>query len=93
MKTVEEIVAAARQLDPAQFLLLRCKLDRLEQKVWAAELKRVSAARTKANITDEVVDQMVMRRRRESRHCGGDFLPDFVDDEDGAWEDDWEAKP
>jgi hypothetical protein len=67
MKTVDDIVAAAQQLSAAQFLRLRQKLDRLEKKVWAIELTRTTAELEKANITDEDIDRMVMRRRRESR--------------------------
>jgi tetrahydromethanopterin S-methyltransferase subunit G len=38
MKTLEEIVAAAKHLKPADFMQLRKRLDRVEQKLWAAEL-------------------------------------------------------
>lgn len=67
MKTVEEIVAAARDLDAGQFLRLREKLDRLEKKVWDAELARTTAELEGAGVTDEQIDRLVMRRRRESR--------------------------
>jgi len=67
MKTVEEIFAAAEKLRPDQLLRLRKKLDRLEERIWKAELNRVSDKLKKANITDEDINQMVMRRRYESR--------------------------
>lgn len=67
MKTVEEIFAAAEKLRPDQLLQLRKKLDRLEERIWKAELNRVSDKLKKANITDEDINQMVMRRRYESR--------------------------
>jgi len=67
MKTVEEIFAAAEKLTPDQLLRLRKKLDRLEERIWKAELNRVSDKLKKANITDEDINQMVMRRRYESR--------------------------
>ncbi len=67
MKTIDDIIAAARKLSQAQFLRLREKLDRLEKETWAAELARTSADLREANLTDENIDRLVMRRRRESR--------------------------
>jgi hypothetical protein len=67
MKTVDEIFAAAEKLRPDELLRLLKKLDRLEQRIWNVELNRVSAKLKKANITDEDINQMVMRRRYESR--------------------------
>jgi hypothetical protein len=67
MMTIEEIVAAARSLSPAQFLQLRRKLDRLEQKVWEAELAQASRELAQADLTDKKIDQLVLRRRREGR--------------------------
>jgi len=67
MKTVEDIVAAARELDATQFVRLRQKLDRLEKKVWDDELARTTAELQQAGVTDEQIDRLVMRRRRESR--------------------------
>jgi hypothetical protein len=67
MKAIDEIVAAAQQLTHVQFLRLRAKLDRLEKKVWEAELARTTGEMTKANVTDRKIDRLVMRRRRESR--------------------------
>ena len=67
MNLVDEIVTAAAKLDPAQFLRLRRKLDRLEQELWKDELARTSAEMRKKHISDEVIDRLVMRRRREGR--------------------------
>jgi hypothetical protein len=67
MKTVEQIVAAVSGLDAAQFLRLRRKLDRLEQKLWEAELKATTAKMARGRVTDKEIDRMVMRRRHESR--------------------------
>jgi hypothetical protein len=67
MKTIEEIVDAARELDAAEFLRLRRKLDRLEQSIWEEERKRVAATMKRAKVTDEDIDRMVLRRRREGR--------------------------
>jgi hypothetical protein len=67
MKTIEEIIAAARQLSSAQLLRLRQKLDRLEESVWQAELDRTTAALRKAKLTDRRIDELVTRRRREGR--------------------------
>ena len=67
MKTVKEIVAASEKLRPDQLLRLRMKLDQLVERIWKTELNRVSDKLKKANITDEDINQMVMRRRYESR--------------------------
>ena len=67
MSTVEEIVAAAAQLDSAEFLTLRQELDRLEQQLWETELAATTEDMQRANITDENIDRLVLRRRRENR--------------------------
>ncbi len=67
MKTLDEILAAIEQLTPAQFLLLRRRLDRLEKKMWKVEQARATAELKKVKITDRVIDHRVMRRRREQR--------------------------
>ncbi len=67
MKTVDEIVAAAAKLSPEQLMRLRRRLDRLEKKVWEAELERTSEELKKARVTEEEIDRLVLRRRRESR--------------------------
>jgi hypothetical protein len=67
MKTVEEIVAAVEKLNPDQFVRFRQKLERLEEKIWKAELKRTTAEMKRTGITDSVINQIVMRRRKPSR--------------------------
>ena len=64
--TVEEILTAARGLSPAEFLRLRQRLDRLEKKLWEKELAQTTEELTEANLTDEKIDQIVLRRRRDS---------------------------
>jgi hypothetical protein len=67
MSTVPEIVDAAAHLDADQFVLLREELDRLEERLWAAELARTTVEMENANVTDEQIDQLVMKRRHEGR--------------------------
>ncbi len=67
MSLIDEIVTAASKLDSAQFLRLLRKLDRLEQELWKNELARTSAELRKKHITDDLIDRLVMRRRREGR--------------------------
>jgi hypothetical protein len=67
MKTVDQIVAAVSGLDAAQFLKLRRKLDRLEHKLWEAELTATTAKMSKAGVTDKEIDSAIMRRRHEGR--------------------------
>jgi len=67
MKSVDEILQAVKQLDAARSLSLRRKMDRLEKQLWAEELKRTSAEMFKNGLTDDAIDSMAMRRRREGR--------------------------
>ena len=67
MATVEKIVAEAEKLEPDQFLRLRKKLDRLEQKLWDRESKKVAKSIKAAGVTDDEIDRIVTRRRREGR--------------------------
>jgi hypothetical protein len=67
MVTVDEIVAAAKELGPDQFLQLRRRLDRLEQRLWKAESVRAGQELEAAGVTDEDIDRLIMRRRREGR--------------------------
>ena len=67
MSTVPEIVDAAAHLDPDQFVLLREELDHLEERLWETELARTTAEMDRANVTDEEIDQFVLKRRHEGR--------------------------
>jgi hypothetical protein len=67
MSSVNEILAAAASLDPDQFVVLREELDRLEEQLWQDELTKTTAELRDAAITDEEIDRLVMRRRREGR--------------------------
>jgi hypothetical protein len=67
MATIDEIVAAAGKLQPDQFLRLRKKLDRLEQRLWEAESRAAGQEIKAAGVTDRDIDRMVTRRRREGR--------------------------
>jgi hypothetical protein len=68
MSTVAEIVKAAGKLAPDEFLKLRSALDRLEERIWKQELRRVSAKHRKQKLTDTKIDEVVMKRRyREPR--------------------------
>ncbi len=67
MMTVDEILSAIQKLKPAQFVRLQQKLERLEKKIWKEELTRATEKMKKANITDEDIDRIVMRRRYENR--------------------------
>ena len=49
MSAVDEIVAAASRLEPAQFLQLRQRLDQLEEELWESELAKTSAELATSN--------------------------------------------
>jgi hypothetical protein len=65
MKTLDEIVAAAKHLKPAAFVQLRKRLDRVERGLWEEELSAATRELREAGIDDRKIDQMVIRRRRE----------------------------
>jgi len=67
MSSVNEILTAVASLDPDQFVVLREELDRLEEQLWQGELIKTTAELRDAKITDEAIDRLVMRRRREGR--------------------------
>ena len=67
MKTVDDIIAAAEQLDAREFARLRKKLDRLEQKRWQSELSRATKEFRAARLTDAKIDALVLKRRHEGR--------------------------
>ena len=67
MKSLEEIVMAAKHLKPADFVALRKRLDRIEQRLWTVELAATTGELRAAAIDDRQIDRMVVRRRRESR--------------------------
>ena len=65
--TIHEIVSAAERLDPDEFVLLREELDRLEERMWEAELAQTTREMDHANLADDQIDRLVARRRREGR--------------------------
>jgi hypothetical protein len=67
MNTVEEIVEAVERLVPADFLKLRNELERVEEKLFARELQRVSAKHKKGKLTDAKIDNLVLKRRYRDR--------------------------
>jgi hypothetical protein len=67
MTTVNEIVTAVSRLSADDFLTLRQELDQLEQQHWETELEKATEELTCADVTEDYVDQLVLRRRRESR--------------------------
>jgi hypothetical protein len=67
MTKVEEIVAAAQNLSGTDFVRLRKRLDRVEKSRWEAELRATTDELHRAGIGDRQIDQMILRRRRESR--------------------------
>jgi len=65
--TIDQILKAAAKLGPEQLMRLREELDRLEVTQWEAELASTTAELKKKKITDKDLDQIVIRKRRESR--------------------------
>jgi len=67
MSGIAEIMKAVEGLNPVEFLKLRSALDRVEEKLWARELRRVSAKHRKAKLTDAGIDELVRNRRYKGR--------------------------
>jgi hypothetical protein len=67
MSTIDEIVAAAARLASDEFLQLREELDRLEQQRWDGELAATTEEMKGRGVSDEDIDRLVLRRRRENR--------------------------
>jgi hypothetical protein len=65
--TVSEIVKAVERLGPEEFIEVRTSLDRVEEKLWARELSRVSIKHGKSKLTDAKIDSLVMKRRYRDR--------------------------
>ena len=53
-------------LRPSAFLRLREKLDEVEEQQWCDSLAKITKRTRAKGVTDEQIDEMVMRRRRES---------------------------
>jgi hypothetical protein len=67
MSSVTEIIKAVEQLGPKDFLKLRTALDRVEERLWARELGRVTTERRKEKLTDARIDELVLKRRHRGR--------------------------
>lgn len=65
--SIAEIVEAAEQLSPADFLALRNALDQLEEQLWERESTRVTAKHRKRELTDAAIDRLVLKRRYRNR--------------------------
>ena len=63
--TVEEILLAATRLRGEQFERLRKELESEQQ--WRASLARATKRSHARGLTDEQIDEIVMRSRREGR--------------------------
>ena len=64
--TLNQIVAAANQLTAAEFLKLRRRLDRIEERLWRKELERTSKRLVRQGVTESAIDRLVLRRRGQS---------------------------
>ena len=65
--TVQEIVEAAHQLRGDQLHRLRLKLEEIEEARWQRGREAAAKRMASRGITDDDIDEIVMRMRRESR--------------------------
>jgi hypothetical protein len=67
MSTIAEIIKAAERLGAEEFVTLRTALDRVEERLWDRELRRVTAKHREEKLTDAKIDELVLKRRSRSR--------------------------
>ncbi len=67
MTSVREIVSAIEKLPPDEFLKLQSRMDRIAERLWAEEHRRATARFRKVGMTDDDVDEFVLRRRYRNR--------------------------
>ena len=67
MSKLDGLVKEIRELKPDDYVRLQKRLSRHEQQLWDAELSDATKHMDAEAITDADIDQLVMRRRRESR--------------------------
>lgn len=65
--TVSELVSAARQLEDDQWLRLMTALDRIEDQRFRKERDRVAKRPQGKVVTDDEIDEIIVRHRREGR--------------------------
>lgn len=65
--TVRDLVAVASQLPDSQLETLRKKLDELHIARWELEREEFAKQIAARGITEESIDEYIMRRRRENR--------------------------
>ncbi len=66
--TIRDLLDRASQLPDSQLRALRKKLDELHLARWRREREEVAKKIAAQGITEESMDEFIMRRRRESRH-------------------------
>ncbi len=64
---MREVVEFAEQLPPRQFETLRKKLDDIRLARWYREREEVAKRIAAKGITEQSIDDYIMRRRREGR--------------------------
>ena len=67
MSKLDGLIKEIRELKPDDYVRLQKRLLRHEQQLWDSELTQASERMDTDRITDSDIDQLVMRRRRESR--------------------------
>lgn len=67
MSSVKEIVSAIEKLSPADFEKLQARMNRIAERIWQKEQKRLSAEFRKRGLTDDDIDRWVLRRRYRGR--------------------------
>jgi len=67
MTSVREILSAIEKLPTDDFLKLQARMDRIAERIWEREHRRVTSRFRKAKLTDDDIDRLVLRRRYQGR--------------------------
>lgn len=63
MSSVRDIVNAIEKLPPGEFLKLQKRMDRIAERIWQKEHQRLSREFRQKGLSDDDIDQFVLRRR------------------------------
>jgi hypothetical protein len=67
MSSVKEILSAIDKLSPDEFVKLQARMDRIAERMWQKEHKRLSTKFQREGLTDGDIDQFILKRRYRGR--------------------------
>ena len=67
MSSVKEIVSAIEKLSPEEFEKVQARMNRIAEQMWQKEHRRLSRKFREKGLTDDDIDQTILRRRYRGR--------------------------